>query len=211
MLFFQMRGQSAAWNDDMTTVLFSIAFFALIILNILLLRTLSDDNFRIWPTPGKGSWQYAVFWPLFRGGLSVTIIYSLLQLVFTNAEIWHVAIGIPIFLAGFGAAICCYFNLGIDNTYGSTDGLVTSGFYRFSRNPQSVLSIIGFVGLGIAAFSLPSSLLCALAVSTYVLMPFAEESWLEDVYGQAYRDYKARTARFVDLEKLLDKPQPVGR
>lgn len=190
----------------MITLLFLVAFFALIVLNGLLLRTVPNEDLRIWPTPGKGSWQYATFWPLFRGGLSLTIVYCLLQLVFTNAEIWHVAIGIPIFLVGFGAAICCYFNLGIDNTYGSADGLVTSGFYRFSRNPQSVLSIIGFAGLAIAAFNPPSAILCALAISTYILMPLAEESWLEEIYGKAYSDYKARTARFIDFDKLFDKP-----
>ena len=33
----------------------------------LLLTTRLSTTFRIWPTPGPGSWQNYVFWPLFRG------------------------------------------------------------------------------------------------------------------------------------------------
>jgi protein-S-isoprenylcysteine O-methyltransferase Ste14 len=46
-----------------------------------------------------------------------------------------------------------YFDLGIENTYGSRDGLITSGLYRYSRNPQYAASILGFLGLSIAAAS----------------------------------------------------------
>ena len=88
---------------------------------------------------------------------------------------------------------------------------MTGGFYRVSRNPQSVLSIIGFIGLALAAWTVPAILLCALAISTYILMPFAEEPWLTDIYGQDYADYKAQTARFLDIDKLLEKPLPARR
>jgi hypothetical protein len=43
-----------------------------------------------------------------------------------------------------GVAIYAYFTLAIENTYGADDGLVTTGLYRDSRNPQFVASIAGF-------------------------------------------------------------------
>ncbi len=30
-----------------------------------------------------------------------------------------------------------------------------------------------------------------------IMAPFAEEPWLEETYGEAYRRYRARTPRFL--------------
>ena len=50
----------------MTTVLFTIGAVVAAALLGLLVLTLLFRPFRIWPTPGSGSWQSYVFWPLFR-------------------------------------------------------------------------------------------------------------------------------------------------
>ena len=50
--------------------------------------------------------------------------------------------------AGFGITFYGYFDLGIENTYGADESLVTDGLYRYSRNPQYVASIIGYLGIG---------------------------------------------------------------
>jgi protein-S-isoprenylcysteine O-methyltransferase Ste14 len=112
-------------------------------------------------------------------------------------------LGLPLFLVGFGITVCGYFNLGLGNTYCGADGLVRHGLYRFSRNPQYISSIIGLVGLAICANSWLALPLAALMSGAYVLMALVEEAWLERRYGASYRDYCARTARFIDVPELV--------
>ena len=174
------------------------------ILNLLLLRTLLAPPFRIWPTPEPGSWQSLTFWTLFRGGMVLTFAVALLD--WNSAGLLDASrllIGLPLFLVGFGVTVCGYFNLGLGNTYCGADGLVNHGLYRFSRNPQYASSILGLIGVAISADSWLALPLAALMSGVYVLMALTEEAWLEQRYGKPYRDYCARTARFVDLPELV--------
>jgi protein-S-isoprenylcysteine O-methyltransferase Ste14 len=83
------------------------------------------------------------------------------------------------------------------------DGLVSHGLYRFSRNPQYASSILGLIGLAICANSWLVLPLAVLMSGAYVLMALTEETWLEQRYGAPYRDYCARTARFMDVSELI--------
>lgn len=174
------------------------------ILNLLLLRTLFAPPFRIWPTPEPGSWQSLTFWGLFRGGM--VAIFAVALLNWNSAGLLDASrylIGLPLFLVGFGITMCGYFNLGLGNTYCGAEGLVSHGLYRFSRNPQYASSILGLIGLAISANSWLALPLAALMSGVYVLMALTEEAWLERHYGAPYRDYCARTARFINVPELL--------
>ena len=79
-----------------------------------------------------------------------------------------------------------------------TTALVTSGPYRVSRNPQ-------YVGIALLyiAFAFALGIMWALALLP-VLLAFLdrvviprEELYLEQIFGQAYRDYKARVRRWL--------------
>lgn len=190
----------------MTLAVFGLVFAALAALNILLALTAFTNVVKLWPTPHKRSWQSYVFWPLFRGGLGLIIVLALWQFASATSYGLEAAIGVPLALIGFGVTIYGYFDLGIDNTYGADEGLVTSGLYRYSRNPQYVASIVGFIGLAIAVATAETGILAMLAVGVYALLPFTEEPWLSRAYGNVYEAYKHRTPRFFSLEKLLDRP-----
>jgi protein-S-isoprenylcysteine O-methyltransferase Ste14 len=193
------------------SAIFAVALAALAALNVLLVLTAFTDVLKIWPTPARQSWQSYAFWTLFRAGLGLTILLGVLKLGLALSHSWQAAFGVPLALAGLGFTIYGYFDLGIENTYGSDDGLVTSGLYRYSRNPQYVASILAFFGLGVAAASLDVALLCAFSIGVYVLLPLAEEPWLARAYGASYARYKERTPRFLSLSKLLEKPVPARR
>jgi protein-S-isoprenylcysteine O-methyltransferase Ste14 len=181
-----------------TSLIFFVAAAALVVLNILLIATVFSRSFRLWPTPSPQSWQHHTFWPLFRGGLGLTLLYALLTASWpAQGEIWRFALGLLCVTAGFGFTIYGYFNLGIENTYGADDGLVTGGLYRYSRNPQCVASILGFFGTGLAHGGIHTAILCGLAILVYILMPYTEEPWLERAYGEGYAAYKAKTRRFL--------------
>jgi protein-S-isoprenylcysteine O-methyltransferase Ste14 len=188
----------------LTSFVFAAVLAAGAALDLLLLRTLLAPPFRIWPTPEPGSWQSLTFWGLFRGGMVMTFAVALLD--WNSAGLLAASrylIGLPLFLVGFGVTVCGYFNLGLGNTYCGADGLVRHGLYRFSRNPQYASSIVGLVGLTICANSWLTLPLAFLISGAYVLMALVEEAWLERHYGASYRDYCARTARFIDVPELI--------
>ena len=188
----------------MTYVVFIAGLVAGAALNLLLLRTIFTPPFRVWPAPEPGSWQSLTFWSLFRGGMTATLVVAALDWDSAQLLDWtRTVVGIPLFLVGFGIAICGYFNLGLGNTYCGADGLVRHGLYRFSRNPQYTFSILGLFGLALAANSMMTITLAALMAVAYVLMAFAEEGWLEQLYGKPYREYCNQTARFLDVAGMM--------
>jgi protein-S-isoprenylcysteine O-methyltransferase Ste14 len=193
------------------TAIFMVALAALAALNVLLGLTAFTDVLKLWPTPAKQSWQSYVFWPLFRAGFGLTILLGAIRFGLAPSHDLLASLGVPLALAGFGFTIYGYFDLGIENTYGSDEGLVTSGLYRYSRNPQYVASVLAFLGLAVAAASMDVALLCALAIGVYLLLPLAEEPWLERAYGASYARYKDRTPRFLGLTKILEKPVTAER
>lgn len=181
-----------------TGVIFGVAAAALAILNVLLLATVFSRSFKLWPTPSTKSWQHYTFWPLFRGGLGLTLVYAIVTARWPEAgETWRFALGMVCVLIGFGFTIYGYFDLGIENTYGADEGLVTNGLYRYSRNPQYVASILGFFGTGLAHGGFHAVILCAMAILVYCIMPFTEEPWLRKAYGEEYDAYSRRVPRFL--------------
>ena len=51
----------------LASIVFMIGAAVAVVLLCLLVLTMMFPKLCIWPTPGEGSWQSYVFWPLFRG------------------------------------------------------------------------------------------------------------------------------------------------
>ena len=75
--------------------------------------------------------------------------------------------------------------------------LVTTGPYRWVRNPLYTAAGFIFTGLGLVAASWFLIAAAALAVVLVRLRLPKEEAQLEDRFGQEYRDYVSRTGRFL--------------
>jgi protein-S-isoprenylcysteine O-methyltransferase Ste14 len=186
----------------MASLLFTIGALIGAVLLCLLALTLVVPRFRIWPTPGDGSWQGYVFWPLFR---SLNVLCFAVALAdrtqFIGLPPWlRVAAGTV--LAGAIALFVYSFRvLGRDNSYCAQDGLVTGGIYRWSRNPQNAMLVVVYGALALAADGGAAYVLCAAMMAVYALMVLAEEPWLEAAYGEAYRRYAARVPRFFNWRR----------
>ena len=92
-------------------------------------------------------------------------------------------------------ALGASWRIGIDAS--ARAGLVTGGVYRFSRNPIYLALLISIAGY---ALLLPTLLSAGLLVGTYVgvrRQTTAEESYLMDTYGEAFRDYARRVGRLL--------------
>lgn len=84
------------------------------------------------------------------------------------------------------------------NTSAPSVALVTTGPYRFSRNPMYVgLTLIyaGLASLFAVVWALPLLLLALLDTTIRVIAP--EERYLERRFGKVYRAYKVRVRRWV--------------
>lgn len=87
--------------------------------------------------------------------------------------------------------------IGMAATSGEATGLVTSGLYRWSRNPQYVADMAILIGWGVLSASLWTFPVLAVGLAVLAIAPLAEESWLEEVYGEKYRNYKQSVRRFI--------------
>ena len=87
--------------------------------------------------------------------------------------------------------------VGWRNTSGLKGGFISAGPYRFTRNPQYLGDIVFFVGVGVIANSAYLWIAHLLLALVFVVAPLTEEPWLEEQYGEAYREYRRRVPRFL--------------
>ena len=188
-----------ALGELMKEAIFCISFIAISILFILALLQCVKDEFQFWPPDDRETPQYKTFWGLFRTFFSGLCLTSILEVMsgnlMANKSLFY--FGFLVFSVGIGTAAFISFSiLGNKNAHGEKDRLITTGVYRFSRNPIYVTSIIGMVGWGLIFDSHDVHLLLIAWGAMYMIAPFLEEPWLEQCYGRDYLQYKSATARF---------------
>ena len=196
----------------MTAVLFTIGVAVAAVLLCLLILTLLFRPLRLWPTPGSGSWQGYVFWPLFR---SLNVLCFAVALAdsanFLGLPTWFRMLASVLLASSIALFIYSFRALGRDNSYCAQDGLVSQGIYRWTRNPQNAMLVVVYGCLALAADSGPSYVLCAAMMAVYVLMVLAEEPWLEAAYGAPYRRYCSRVPRFFNWKRAITLARAAGR
>lgn len=80
----------------------------------------------------------------------------------------------------------------------NSTALVTSGVYRFTRNPMYVgltLVLLGWVVFLCSAWALPGPVVFVLYITRFQIMP--EERVLSAKFGEAYAAYTARVRRWL--------------
>ena len=81
---------------------------------------------------------------------------------------------------------------------GTTSALVTSGVYRFTRNPMYVGLALGLLGWAVflsSAWNLLGPLVFILYMTRFQIVP--EERALSGIFGAAYSEYRARVRRWL--------------
>jgi protein-S-isoprenylcysteine O-methyltransferase Ste14 len=178
--------------------IFYITLLIHILLFILTALSIFYPKKRIWPPPSKNSWQYSVYWGLFYLGIVFTAI-----LVIFNYNSWIVSneiryfVGLPFIVIGLTILCFAIYILGMKNTYGLEDGFKIKSIYKYTRNPQYLGDMIMLTGLVIFINSIDLTMIFSLQILTFAIMPFSEEIWLEEKYGEEYLNYKQKTSRFI--------------
>ncbi|MCK4826607.1 phosphatidylethanolamine N-methyltransferase family protein, partial [bacterium] len=153
---------------------------------------------RIWPPPGKRTWQYRVTWIGFYLVFGINALFILFD---WNTWIFNGPLrfvpGIPLIIIGTLLFSWGIRTLGTINTSGVSDRFIKTGPYQFTRNPQYLGDMILFIGLSIVTNSLYLWITHILLILVFVVTPLAEEKWLEEQYGELYLQYKNQIARFL--------------
>lgn len=89
--------------------------------------------------------------------------------------------------------------LGLTATEGRADDLETGGVYRYTRNPQYLGDLVAMAGWVLVTDSRLAAIVAASALPYYLLLPLAEEPWLQEHYGEDFDTYAAETPRFVGV------------
>ncbi|MHA1564848.1 MAG: methyltransferase family protein [Alphaproteobacteria bacterium] len=141
--------------------------------------------------------------PVFFGAafLIGLVLQWLVPLARWQAGLWAF-IGAALLLAGAVVAVWGFRALRAAETtihvHQVSSSLVDRGPYGLSRNPLYVALILLYLGV---AFSLgllwPVLLLLPATVLVQILVIQREEARLEEWFGQAYLDYKARVRRWI--------------
>ena len=110
-------------------------------------------------------------------------------------------VGAVLLFGGFALVVVAHLDLGASWRIGIEEdarpGLVTTGLYRFCRNPIFLFILVGLVGLTLL---LPTRLSVAMLIGAFIgirQQALAEERYLLRAYGDAYRAYARRVGRFL--------------
>ena len=126
----------------------------------------------------------------------VMLIYSIF-LPLQLGTVWFY-VGLPIALLGltiYTMVIVSFATSSLDRE------VLTKGPYRYSRHPMYLSSSLAYVGVGIACASWLFLLLSVAYTVLSLISAIPEERFLLEKYGDAYREYMAKTQRWIGTLK----------
>jgi len=129
----------------------------------------------------------------------LTIIYSIF-LPLRLGTTW-LYVGLIVYLLGLAMYVLVFVSVAVTPLDREP---VTKGLYRYSRHPMYVTSFIALIGVGIASASWLVLLLSVLYIVFTVIAVPGEERFLVQQYGDTYREYTNRTARWLGVPKSRD-------
>ncbi len=190
---------------EILDLVFTITVAAELLLGAGLILTVIHPPLRVWPPPGRSTWQFWCVWTL--------TVVSALGIVAVGILDWNTArldhwlrfpLGVTLATGGLAFAEWGILTLGRHATLGLGGGLVEDGPYRYTRNPQYVGDIVLLLGWAILCNSGRGWLVSWLGMAWFALAPFTEEPWLEARLGKAYEAYRRRIPRFLGRRRPVE-------
>ncbi|RLM67003.1 isoprenylcysteine carboxylmethyltransferase family protein [Halorubrum sp. Atlit-8R] len=183
-------------------VAFAAAAGCLLGLSAVMIVSLLAPERRLWPA-GDDDRKRRVYLAFSRPLLPAVFATGVLDWnAGPLAAPWHLGVGAVGVLVAFGVLNRSAVDLGEAATEGREDELRTDGVYRYTRNPQNVGYVLLFAAYAVLANSPLAGALAVATAAFSVLQVLAEESWLREVYGDAYDEYCERVPRFVGVRTL---------
>jgi protein-S-isoprenylcysteine O-methyltransferase Ste14 len=195
------------WFQIATVILFVLILTA----KFIFLRTQAGIN----PIAiGRGKRGFQLFFEIYSFlGLVVWMIEILLRGFDTGFRIFPSsidiqlidstaakALGVLLVTLGFTILLWAFYSFGNSWRVGfdtKTPGaLVTSGIFGLSRNPIYLFLDLWFVGVFLINGTLVFLIFALLALSHLHYQIIREERFMDELYGEPYRDYRSRTGRY---------------
>jgi protein-S-isoprenylcysteine O-methyltransferase Ste14 len=193
-----MRHSSDGLTVSAVGLVFWISFAALVGLGLLLVISVLRPARRIWPPPRRYSWEYRLVWTLTDVAALGIVLVGVLDWNTFALDHWiRLPVGGLLALGGGLFALWGIRHLSWHASLGLEAELVSSGPYRWTRNPQYVGDIVMLVGWGIIFNSLEAWILCLMGIAWFALAPLVEEPWLREQYGEPYERYRRDVPRFL--------------
>jgi protein-S-isoprenylcysteine O-methyltransferase Ste14 len=189
-----------------------ILFYTVLLSDIILLLgvvfSTAFPRYRIWPPPSKSSWQYWVSWFFIILSSTGVPVIGLLDLgsFWQLHWAWFVIGGVLILIA----AMLSYWGLrtlSLHQSLGLEGELITSGPYKYTRNPQYLALILFYLSVILIAGSYLTLLTGGLLILMYSITPFCEEPWLVEQFGKEYVQYRREVPRFVGFRSIKPRSQ----
>ncbi|HVQ39844.1 MAG TPA: isoprenylcysteine carboxylmethyltransferase family protein [Pyrinomonadaceae bacterium] len=191
-----------------------VVFLVILIGKILYLRLRRNVN-PIAIGGGKKGFRLA-FELLSFGGLGVWVVELLLYAFHSRFRIFRSPLDMPlvssptaklvgVIVVSLGLVVfaSAYFSFGDSWRVGfdvkNPGTLVTKGIFSVSRNPIYLFLDLWFVGIFLINGTLIFLIFALLAVAAMHFQIRQEEAFLSNLYGQPYRDYCARTGRYITV------------
>ena len=192
----------------MTSVLFGIILAADFLLLLVIVISIFFPKSRIWPPPKKDSWQQWVSWTLFTIVMFGVPLIGFLDFQSLGYSHWlRFLVGGFLFALGLGIDLWGTKTLSAQQSLGEKGKIITSGPYRYTRNPQYVGFIILYSGIILVAWSFMALVTGVFAIFLFFIIPFSEEPWLRQQYGKPYEEYCKMVPRFIGLRSFKPKLQ----
>ena len=183
---------------EFRVVLFIVGIISNSLIIIGLLISILKPKYRIWPPPRKNSWQFIVSWIfIYLSYLSIILLGIFDWDSFLLIHYLRFPFGIAFIFIGLGLFYWGIRTLSLHSSYGLEGEFITSGPYKFTRNPQYLGDILFFMGLIIVTNSLLTLIVVVICIIWNVLTPFSEEPWLRNLYGAKYDEYCKKVRRFI--------------
>lgn len=173
-----------------------------LLLGASLVLTVLAPRHRVWPPPGRASWQYVFVWCL---TIAAVIGFVAVGVLDWNSFVFYSSVrrpvGVSLVAAGLVLSVWAVGALGVRETQGLAGRFTSDGPYRFSRNPQYVGDMAIIAGLAVVFNSVLAWILAAVGVILFAVLPLTEEPWLREQYGSRYEEYTSSVPRFVSLSR----------
>lgn len=183
----------------MTLILLLSALLLEILYIVLFILTIRLPGFRFWPPPCARSWQFFAAWLV---ASIVTVNFFFVGLLDFDSAILpslktHLSLALLCFIVGMSLGTWAGRTFGFRLTLGLGDRLVTRGPYCYTRNPQYLGDSLSILGYMVLTNSWMVGAIGLLGLILNLLAQFTEEPWLEERFGDDYREYKRRVPRFL--------------
>jgi protein-S-isoprenylcysteine O-methyltransferase Ste14 len=171
-------------------------------LGVSFILTFFVPNFSVWPPPSRRSWQFWFIWILVDLAYIGFIVVGIVDWNSFFLTHWlRFPLGTLLILLGLSLAIWGMSSLSYHTSLGLEGDFITSGPYRFTRNPQYVGFIIAIVGDAILTNSWMTWVAGFLGALLFAVTPFLEEPWLTKKFGPVYEEYRRRVPRYFGFPK----------